>query len=106
MRQERHDVDARRCAPASTSRAVRQGLLDVTGRLFGLSHEPVPGAPVWHEDVTAYGSLRGGERIGRIYLDLHPRAGKYNMPPSSPSPTASVAGSSPRACWSATSPAG
>ena len=54
-----------RCAPTSSSTRVRQGLLDVTGRLFGLRYEPVPDAPVWHEDVTAYDVHRvddGGER--------------------------------------------
>ena len=32
---------------------------------------------MWHEDVTAYDVLADGERIGRIYLDLHPRDGKF-----------------------------
>ena len=77
MRQERHDVDAQQVRTYFDFARVRQGLLDVTGRLFGLSYEPVPDAPVWHEDVTAYDVLRAGVRIGRIYLDLHPRAGKY-----------------------------
>jgi thimet oligopeptidase len=49
----------------------------VTGRLFGLSYEPVADAVVWHDEVTAYDVLRDGGRIGRIYLDLHPREGKY-----------------------------
>jgi len=54
----------------------------VTGRLFGLRYVAVPDAPVWHEDVTAYdvlGDLGAGEEslLGRIYLDLHPREGKY-----------------------------
>jgi thimet oligopeptidase len=43
---------------------------------------------VWHEDVTAYDVVRGGSGgtggpaaatpLGRIYLDLHPRTGKYS----------------------------
>ena len=77
VRQERHDVDAQQVRGYFDFARVRQGLLDVTGRLFGLSYEPVPDAPVWHEDVTAYDVHRDGERIGRIYLDLHPRDGKY-----------------------------
>ncbi|HET6940224.1 MAG TPA: M3 family metallopeptidase, partial [Nocardioides sp.] len=65
---------------------VQQGLLDVTGRLFGLRYEPAGDAVVWHEDVSAYdvystsadGPGAGdGESLGRIYLDLHPREGKY-----------------------------
>ncbi|WP_395690279.1 M3 family metallopeptidase [Nocardioides sp.] len=77
VRQERHDVDAQQVRAYFDFERVRQGLLDVTGRLFGLSYEPVPDAAVWHEDVTAYDVVRDGARIGRIYLDLHPREGKY-----------------------------
>jgi thimet oligopeptidase len=56
---------------------VRQGLLDVTGRLFGLTYERVD-APTWHEDVTSYDVSLAGAEIGRIHLDLHPRANKFN----------------------------
>ncbi|HEY0951594.1 M3 family metallopeptidase [Nocardioides sp.] len=83
VRQERHDVDAQRVRAYFDFGKVRQGLLEVTGRLFGLEYVAVPDAPVWHEDVTAYDVLRAAgpgaapERIGRIYLDLHPREGKY-----------------------------
>lgn len=77
VRRERHDVDARQVRAYFDFARVRQGLLDVTGRLFGLTYEAVPDAPVWHEDVTAYDVAREGTRIGRIYLDLLPREGKY-----------------------------
>ena len=64
-----------------TFASVRQGLLDVTGRLFGLTYVAVPDAPVWHPDVAAYDVHRGSDAaapvVGRIYLDLHPREGKY-----------------------------
>lgn len=81
VRQERHDVDAQQVRTYFDFTRVRQGLLDVTARLFGLEYAEVADAPVWHEDVTAYDVLRdrgdGPLRIGRIYLDLHPREGKY-----------------------------
>jgi thimet oligopeptidase len=80
VRQERHEVDAQEVRRYFDFGRVRQGLLDVTGRLFGLRYEAVPDAVVWHEEVTAYdvfADFSGGERIGRIYLDLHPREGKY-----------------------------
>jgi thimet oligopeptidase len=77
VRQERHDVDAQRVRTFFDFTRVRQGLLDVTGRLFGLTYAPVGDAVVWHDDVATYDVLREGERIGRIYLDLHPREGKY-----------------------------
>lgn len=77
VRREQHDVDAQTVRTYFDFARVRQGLLDVTARLFEVAYEPVPDAPVWHEDVTAYDVVRDGARIGRIYLDLHPREGKY-----------------------------
>lgn len=56
---------------------VRDGLLDVTGRLFGVRYEPVE-ASSWHPDVVSYDVHLGNGLLGRIHLDLHPRAGKYN----------------------------
>lgn len=77
VRKEEHDVDAQLVRTYFRFDRVRQGLLDVTGRLFGLEWREVPDAPVWHEDVTGYDVVRDGEQIGRIYLDLQPREGKF-----------------------------
>ncbi|MBC9956737.1 M3 family metallopeptidase [Yimella sp. cx-51] len=77
VRKEQHDVDAQLTRTYFRFDNVRQGLLDVTGRLFGLEWRAVPDAPVWHQEVTGYDVLKDGERIGRIYLDLHPREGKF-----------------------------
>lgn len=79
VRREQLDVDAQQVRRYFDFGRVRQGLLDVTGRLFGLRYEPVVDAVVWDEAVTAYDVLAadGSGRLGRIYLDLHPRAGKY-----------------------------
>ena len=77
VRKEDYAVDAQLTRTFFAFEKVRQGLLDVTGRLFGLTWERAEGATLWHDDVAAYDVLQGGERIGRIYLDLHPRDGKY-----------------------------
>ena len=79
VRRENFDVDAQQVRRYFDFARVRTGLLDVTGRLFGLSYVPVADAPVWHPDVTVYDvvSEAAGERLGRIYLDLHPREGKF-----------------------------
>lgn len=78
VRREQLDVDAQEVRAYFEFAKVRQGLLDVTGRLFGLTYEPVVDAPVWHPEVTAYDVSLDGDHLGRIYLDLHPRDGKYN----------------------------
>ncbi len=76
VRREQYDVDAREVRRYFDFPRVRAGLLEVTGRLFGLEYRPVD-VPRWHEDVTVYDVYADGERRGRIYLDLHPREGKY-----------------------------
>ena len=84
VRKEQHDVDSQLVRTYFAADKVNRGLLEVTGRLFGLRYEPADDAVVWHEDVTAYdvfpaaGSPVGdGESLGRIYLDLYPREGKF-----------------------------
>jgi thimet oligopeptidase len=85
VRKEQHDVDSQLVRTYFPFESVRQGLLEVTGRLFGLRYDPVPDATTWHEDVAVYDVHRlddadgagEGELIGRIYLDLFPRDGKY-----------------------------
>jgi thimet oligopeptidase len=77
VRKEQLAVDAQRVRTYFDFERVRQGLLDVTGRLFGLEWHRVTDAPSWHPDVATYDVHADGERIGRIHLDLHPRDGKY-----------------------------
>ena len=79
VRQEKYDVDSQVVRTFFDFAKVHQGLLDVTGRLFGLRYEPVSDVVTWHEDVSVFDVYPqdGDERLGRIYLDLHPREGKY-----------------------------
>jgi thimet oligopeptidase len=77
IRKESFDVDAQRVREYFDFTKVRAGLLDVTGRLFGLEYAEVPEAARWHEDVSVYDVSAAGTRLGRIYLDLHPREGKF-----------------------------
>jgi len=78
VRKEQLEVDAHLVRTYFDFAKVRRGLLDVTGRLFGLRYQPVE-CTTWHDDVTSYDVLRAsdGERLGRVHLDLHPRDGKY-----------------------------
>ncbi|WP_232678567.1 M3 family metallopeptidase [Nocardioides sp. R-C-SC26] len=79
VRREQYDVDAQQVRRYFSFEKVRQGLLDVTGRLLGLTYVEVPDVVTWHEDVTVYDvrDATSGAELGRIYLDLHPRSGKY-----------------------------
>jgi thimet oligopeptidase len=57
---------------------VKQGVFDISSKIFGVQFKPVPNAPVWHESVECYELWQGPELIGRFYLDMHPRPNKYN----------------------------
>jgi thimet oligopeptidase len=77
VKREQHSVDAQEVRRYFSFDKVRQGLLEVTGRLFGLTYEPVD-APTWHPDVTSYDVHLAGLPVGRIHLDLHPRSNKFS----------------------------
>ncbi|GAB2478303.1 M3 family metallopeptidase [Jatrophihabitans fulvus] len=76
VRREQFDVDAQSVRRYFEFPKVRAGLLDVTGRLFGVEYRPVD-VPVWHDDVASYDVVKDGRTLGRIHLDLHPREGKF-----------------------------
>ncbi|MEZ4366410.1 MAG: M3 family metallopeptidase [Kofleriaceae bacterium] len=53
------------------------GLLDITSAIYDITYTPATEAKAWHPDVKVYDVTRGDTRLGRVYLDLHPREGKY-----------------------------
>jgi thimet oligopeptidase len=76
---EEYGFDSQTIRPYFDYRRVKQGVLDVTADLFGVRYRAVDGADaaVWHPEVEAYDVLEGDRALGRIYLDMHPREGKY-----------------------------
>ena len=77
VRARRFGYDAQAVRPYFSFAQVQQGVLDVTAHLFGLEYRRRAGASVWDPDVTCFDVYEQGVRIGRFYLDLHPRDGKY-----------------------------
>jgi thimet oligopeptidase len=74
---EQYDFDSQEMRGYFEYGRVKDGVLDVTARLFGIEYRRVPDAPVWHAEVEAYDVVSGGETLGRIFLDMHPREAKY-----------------------------
>ncbi|XP_077778061.1 thimet oligopeptidase isoform X1 [Podarcis muralis] len=58
---------------------VTAGLLGIYQELLGLTFRLEEGAPAWHPDVQLYAvqDAHSGQAIGKFYLDLYPREGKY-----------------------------
>ncbi|TPV97225.1 MAG: Zn-dependent oligopeptidase [Myxococcales bacterium FL481] len=73
---ERFGVDPQAVRKYFGYTAVRDGILAVYGELFNLEFVPIDGA-VWHDSVEYFSMQRGGAELGRFYLDMHPREGKY-----------------------------
>jgi thimet oligopeptidase len=78
VKKSKYDFDAQSVRPYFPYHRVKQGALDVTGRLFGVEFRPVKKAAVWHPSVECFEMFKGGKLAGRFYLDMHPRANKYN----------------------------
>ena len=78
IREEEFGVDPRVLRSYLPYPAVRDGLFGLCGELFGLSFRRESGVEVWHPSVEVYAVERHGVPLGRCYLDLIPRANKYN----------------------------
>ena len=73
---ERYEVDASRVRQYFPYERVLDGLLAITSEIFAIAYVRVPDE-AWHPSVQTYDVLRGETKLGRIYLDMHPREGKY-----------------------------
>ncbi len=55
---------------------VRDGILRLSEDMFGVDIRPW-NTPLWNAKAEAYEMVENGKVIGRFYLDMHPRPGKY-----------------------------
>jgi thimet oligopeptidase len=78
VRRSFYDFDSQAVRPYFPFDRVKQGLLDTAAALFRISFERESDAPVWAPSVESWLVRDDGRPIGRIYLDLHPRAGKFS----------------------------
>jgi thimet oligopeptidase len=76
--QAQFGFDSQKARPYFAYAKVKQGVLDLTARIFGVEFRRVEGAPVWHPSVECWEMLQDGALAGRFYLDMHPRPNKYN----------------------------
>jgi thimet oligopeptidase len=72
-----YNFDAQSVRPYFSYNRVRDGLLAVTSKLFNINYRPVVDAQVWDSSVETYDIYDENTKLGRIYLDMHPREGKY-----------------------------
>ena len=78
VRKASYDFDSQSVRPYFPYDRVKQGVLDVTSKLFDVTFRQVKDAPVYDPSVEAFEMLENGKLVGRFYLDMHPRKGKFN----------------------------
>ncbi|MCW5801448.1 MAG: Zn-dependent oligopeptidase [Deltaproteobacteria bacterium] len=76
VKKEVYEVDAGEVRCYFPYERVLAGLLEITAEIFDLAYVPAD-VEKWHASVLTYDVVRGNEKLGRIYLDMHPREGKY-----------------------------
>ena len=77
VRAEQYSFDSQAVRPYFEYTRVRDGIMGITSSMFGITYKRVPDAKVWHPDIETYDVYEGSTLLGRIFLDMHPRADKY-----------------------------
>ena len=77
VKREKYAFDSQAVRPYFEFTQTRDGLLAITAKMYGLEYRLAGDAQLWDASVIAYDVIHAGVRLGRIYLDLHPRADKY-----------------------------
>jgi len=97
VRRTKYDFDSQSVRPYLPYDRVRQGVLDTAAKLFHLTFRQEPNVPAWDPSVETWDVFDSGRMIGRFYLDMHPREGKYSHAEMAPLLTGVHGGDLPEA---------
>jgi thimet oligopeptidase len=78
VRRSKYDFDSQSVRPYFPFPQVKQGILDAAADLFQVSFQQEHDIPSWDPAVETWLVIDHGKPIGRFYLDMHPRPGKYS----------------------------
>ena len=77
VKADRYHVDSKEVRAYFEYTRVKDGIVRLAESLFGVRFVASPEAPSWHADVEVLDVLEGDRCVGRVYLDMHPRQGKF-----------------------------
>jgi thimet oligopeptidase len=77
VRRSQFDFDSQSVRPYLPYPRVKQGILDTAATLFHVTFRREATAPAWDPTVETWQVLDADKVIGRFYLDMHPRKGKF-----------------------------
>ena len=78
VRRANYDFDSQSVRPYFPYHEVKAGILATAAKLFHVTFRQEPDAPAWDPAVETWDVIENGAMVGRFYLDMHPRAGKYS----------------------------
>ncbi|HTS27338.1 MAG TPA: M3 family metallopeptidase [Bryobacteraceae bacterium] len=84
VRRAQYNFDSQSVRPYLPFPRVKQGILDTAATLFHLQFKQELNVPAWDPAVETWDVIDGGKAVGRFYLDMHPRPGKYSHAEMSP----------------------
>jgi thimet oligopeptidase len=77
LRRSNYRFDSQSVRPYLPYNQVKKGIMDTAATLFHVSFRQEMDAPAWDAQVETWDVIEGGKAIGRFYLDMHPREGKF-----------------------------
>ena len=77
VKEAKYKLDPQEVRQYFNFKNVKEGLFQITQKLFGVTYKKVTDVKLWHEDVEAWDIFDDTGKIGRFYLDLFPRDNKY-----------------------------
>jgi thimet oligopeptidase len=78
VRRSSFNFDSQSVRPYLPYARVKQGILDTAATLFHVTFRREEPAPSWDPSVETWLVIDSGNVIGRFYLDMHPRPGKFS----------------------------
>lgn len=78
VRRSQYNFDSQSVRPYFPFQQVKKGILDAASDLFRVSFQQEPNVPSWDPTIETWIVLDQGKPIGRFYLDMHPRPGKFS----------------------------
>ncbi len=77
VRKEKYDLNEEDIRPYFKLENVRDGIFELTKRLYGITYKERKDLPVFHPDVVPYEVLNAdGSHLGILYMDYFPRDSK------------------------------
>ncbi|KAJ2737826.1 metalloendopeptidase, partial [Coemansia sp. BCRC 34301] len=81
LKERKHEIDSEEVKQYFPIKEVTRGILDIYQNMLSLKFVKANSPPVWHEDVELHEVWEAASDdtfVGRFYLDLFPREGKYS----------------------------